>query len=274
MHIPLNRSAVVAVLGGALVLAGCSSGGTTDVSSPAGSPGATSSPAAAHWTYEGGEGPEHWADLSGDFELCTTGTEQSPIDLSAAATVSGDTLELEYATIDDHVSDTGHTVQLTADSEASVEYNGQEYELVQMHYHDPSEHTIDGVAAPVEFHFVHEDDDGELLVVGVLGRESSTGADNVAFAPFIAATATASSGDVAGSIDLASLLPTSTDHFAYPGSLTTPPCTEGVQWIVMQNPVDLGPAQIDALQSAYAHNSRPVQPLGERTVTLAPTEVE
>jgi carbonic anhydrase len=261
---------IASAAGLSLVLAGCSA---SDEAAPAPTFGVTSTPttpAAAHWSYEGEDGPDHWGELSGDYELCETGTQQSPIDLTETATTSEDNFVLEYATIDEHVVDTGHTFQLAPDDEAGVSFNGKDYSLVQMHFHDPSEHTVDGEAAPVEFHFVNTTEAGELLVVGVLGVE---GAENRAYDLFIDATASAASDEASGTVDLAAMLPAETEHFAYPGSLTTPPCSEGVQWIVMQTPVELSAQQIADLQNAYDHNSRPVQPLGDRSIESATAEV-
>jgi carbonic anhydrase len=256
-----GRRTGVAVASVALVsaLAGCSSDDeqeTDAVAEPAGA-------ADVHWSYEGEVGPDHWADLSADYGLCETGTQQSPVDLPAAGVPTDDDLAITYAGIDEHVTDTGHTFQLVADGTATLSYEGAPYELVQMHYHDPSEHTVQGESAPVEFHFVNADAAGNLLVVGVLAVE---GTENTAYAPFIGAIASDADEDVAGTVQLDTMLPASGAHYAYEGSLTTPPCTEGVQWIVMQEPVQLSAGQIDVLEEAYAHTSRPVQPLGDRTV--------
>ncbi|SDH91113.1 carbonic anhydrase [Agrococcus jejuensis] len=243
----------------AVALTGCAASGD-DSTAVEESPAASA--VAVHWSYEGEEGPDHWGELSADFGMCQDGTQQSPIDLHADDQAGTDELSVDYGTIAEHVHDTGHTFQMDADDDATLEYEGTEYALVQMHFHDPSEHTVDGEAAPVEFHFVHADDDGDLLVVGVLAVE---GAHAAAFDDFIAATT--QEGDVAGDIDVAAMLPTSTAHYAYEGSLTTPPCSEGVQWLVMQEAIELDAEQIAALETAYAGNARPVQELGGRLVT-------
>jgi carbonic anhydrase len=262
-----SAAAIVAVASIALVLGGCSAPDETPVNreGPTPTPGA----APAHWAYEGEDGPARWGELSDDYALCASGAHQSPIDLSTESAVQGDTLELGYDNIDEHVTNTGHTFQLVADADAEVDYNGVEYSLLQMHYHDPSEHTVDGAAAPVEFHFVHQDDDGHLLVIGVLGVE---GAENPAYDTFVEGTE--SSEDTTGTVDLVAMLPARLDHFAYSGSLTTPPCTEGVQWIVLESPVELSPDQIDELEDAYPLNARPVQPVGDRVVTTAPSDLD
>jgi carbonic anhydrase len=264
-----RRTWILAGVTAAVVaLCGCSSSSGA-APAPTFDAGSTPAPAPAHWAYDGEEGPDHWAELSADYETCEAGTEQSPIDLRVAGTSLSDVLELEYGTVTEHVTDTGHTFQLNADADTGLSYQGVDYSLVQMHFHDPSEHTIDGVASPVEFHFLNADDAGNLLVVSVLARE---GAHNPHYEAFIDATTSRASNDVTGEVDLAAMLPDSLQHFAYSGSLTTPPCTEGVQWIVMNTPVELDSAQVAELQGAYAHNNRPTQPVGDRTVGYAGTE--
>ncbi|MFG6475096.1 carbonic anhydrase [Microbacterium sp. P06] len=264
-----SLSIVAAIASVGLALTGCATG-SSGQAAPSATPTATPSATPAHWTYEGEEGPSHWGELAGDYELCETGTAQSPIDLTSAAPVAEDELSLAYGAIQDHIINTGHTYQLVADEAASVEYDGTTYTLLQMHFHDPSEHTVDGEAAPVEFHFVHADDAGNLLVVGVMAVE---GAENAAYSAFIDAATAGSAEAVTGSVDLAAMVPADLQHFSYPGSLTTPPCSEDVQWIVMQTPVELSAAQIGALEAAYGHNSRPVQPLNGREVGLSTATV-
>jgi carbonic anhydrase len=273
--VPRSRSTrrnwvVAGVTAGVFALCGCAPTTGTEPA-PTFDAGPTPAPAPAHWAYDGEDGPDHWAELSTDYETCEAGTEQSPIDLSHKSTTLSDALELDYGTVTEHVTDTGHTFQLNADADTGLSYQGTDYSLVQMHFHDPSEHTIDGVAAPVEFHFLNTDDTGKLLVISVLARE---GAHNPHYEAFIDATTSKASEGVSGEVDLAAMLPESLQHFAYSGSLTTPPCTEGVQWIVMNTPVELDSEQIAELQGAYAHNNRPVQPVGDRIVGYADSENE
>lgn len=259
---PLTAGAALLIGFGGLTA--CSTDAAPDVEEAPSVPSAEE----AHWTYEGGDGPDAWGGLSDEYELCETGDEQSPIDIPSASTEQADALALDVHEIQEHVIDTGHTFQLVAEDATTVDYDGTRYSLLQMHYHDPSEHTVDGEAAPVEFHFVHADDDGDLLVIGVLGVE---GAENEAFDPFIDAVEDDADDDegIAGTVRIQDMMPADTAHFAYPGSLTTPPCSEDVQWIVMDTPVELGADQLETLEDAYGHNARPVQPINDRTVTHA-----
>lgn len=226
-------------------------------------PSATaSSSTPPHWAYVGEAGPDHWGELASEFSTCATGTSQSPINLPSDAAAEADDLVLTYSPVGEEATDTGHTLQLDAQPGAGLTYNGVEYTLQQMHYHDPSEHTVDGSAAPVEFHFVHKDAEGNLLVIGVLGV---AGEENPAFDPLIDA-ARAGGTPESATIDVQSMMPSSLQHFAYTGSLTTPPCSEGVQWLVMQAPVEVSQEQIDTLTGLYEGNNRPAQPLNERAV--------
>lgn len=228
------------------------------------SPASASAAPAPHWAYNGEEGPDHWGELASEFSTCGTGSAQSPIDLPSTAEPEEDDLVLAYSPVDEEATDTGHTLQLNVRPGAGLAYGGEDYTLLQLHYHDPSEHTIDGAHAPIEFHFVNQDSDGNLLVIGVLGI---TGAHNDSFDPLVAA-ATAGATPAA-TVDVSAMMPAALSHFAYEGSLTTPPCTEDVQWLVMDTPVELGQEQIDTLKARYDGNNRPVQPLNGREVHIA-----
>jgi carbonic anhydrase len=220
-----------------------------------------------HWSYAGETGPQRWADLSDDYVACGEGTEQSPIDIDPHVTaghVAG--LAMTYGTSTLNILNNGHTVQANVDGGSSVTYGGKTYELVQFHFHAESEHTIDGAHTPMEMHLVHRASDGALAVVGVLIEE---GAENAALADVFANLPTheAEAAPVSGvTLVLESLLPARHDAWSYEGSLTTPPCTEGVSWIVMDESVEASAAQIKAFTDIFDANYRPTQALGSRTV--------
>lgn len=275
----LSRPAAgLAALSIAALLSGCSAAAPTaenttapassSTSSPSPSAATSSSPSSApapHWAYNGEEGPDHWGELASAFSTCRTGTAQSPIDLPSTAEPEDDDFVLAYTPVDEEATDTGHTLQLNAQPGAGLTYGGEDYTLLQLHYHDPSEHTIDGAQAPIEFHFVNKDADGNLLVIGVLGIP---GEHNESFEPLVTA-ATAGATPAPNTANIPAMMPSSLRHFAYEGSLTTPPCTEDVQWLVMETPVELGQDQIDTLKARYDDNNRPVQPLNGREVHVA-----
>ncbi|WIB77339.1 carbonic anhydrase family protein [Curtobacterium sp. MCPF17_002] len=246
-----------------LVLAGCATAPASDTDSGARADRAHGDDPGSSWAYSGAEGPEHWGGLSDAFGTCSSGSEQSPVDLPAAR--HGSALDLTAGgPVTGQTADNGHTVQFTAEDGAETRIGGDALQLVQMHFHAGSEHTVDGEAAAAEFHFVHADAEGGLTVVGVL---ADRGGHNTAYDSYIAgATATADAARKS-TVDVGAMLPESRSYSTYAGSLTTPPCSEGVRWIVLEDRVELGSDQLADLEAAHDHNARPVQPLGERTVT-------
>lgn len=222
---------------------------------------------APHWTYAGEHGPAHWADLDPAYATCAVGQYQSPIDLGAGGEEASAPVEAQYETIPLTVLNNGHTVQITAEAAGRLQSSGTTYDLVQVHFHAPSEHVIDGRPVPVEAHFVHKAADGRLAVLGVF---VVAGAENPALAallPHMPATATPAQTFPAVSIDLNMLLPADRSVYRYGGSLTTPPCTEGVAWHVLKAPVTASPLQIETLSQVLHGNARPVQPLNGRLLT-------
>lgn len=245
-----------------VALTACGAGSApVSTRTPAASVGATPSP--AHWGYEGVDDPAHWASLSSDYGTCAAGTAQSPIDLPALGHDAPLSLDVTSGDVDETTADNGHTVQLTAGSGETTVIDGTEYHLQQMHFHAPSEHTVEGERHPVELHFVHADADGKLAVVAVFAR---VGAHDPAFDPYIAGAVEGTTSARTDAVDIGTMLPADRSYWSYEGSLTTPPCTEGVHWVVLATPIELGRGQIDALTAVHHDNDRPTQPLDGRTV--------
>ncbi len=221
-----------------------------------------------HWTYEGEEGPDHWGELMADYETCSTGTHQSPIDIVAPTSESLTDIAFNYEPTDLVIKNNGHTIQVDYAEGSSITVDGTEYMLKQFHFHHPSEHTIAGVIYPMEMHLVHADADGNLAVVGVLIKEGA--ADNDAFAS-VWANLPAEEMEPTSidyeTVDAAELLPTDHSYDTYSGSLTTPPCSENVKWLVLTTPIELSVEQISAFTDIFELNARPVQPLNDRSVT-------
>ena len=228
----------------------------------------TEQPHAAEWGYEGAGAPEHWGDLSPDYHLAKDGREQSPIDVHATATAALPALEFDYRPALIRMVYNGHSVQENEDGDSHLTVEGKRYKLEQFHFHSPSEHTVDGKSFAMELHFVHEGEDGEVAVVSVLIDE---GAHNAAFDAMWADLPDRDDPKENSSkrIGVAELLPKDRRYYAYRGSFTTPPCTEGVRWFVMQQPVQLSNAQIATFRKVIYHNNRPVQPLNGRAVTVS-----
>lgn len=218
-----------------------------------------------HWGYEGESDPSHWGDISEEFKECAIGQEQSPIDIVPAKAVKAEfsPAELHWTPFVPTIVDNGHTVQVNANGQGGyAEMNGVRYDLVQLHFHHESEHTVDGTHSPLEVHFVHKSAAGDLLVLGALlqAGEPNDLMQTVETAwPGVGEEVT-----LTNSIDPSGLLPADHQSFRYEGSLTTPPCSQIVTWNVYADPVEVSQEQIDLFASHYANNARPVQPLNRR----------
>lgn len=223
------------------------------------------------WGYHGEDGPDRWGELSDEYATCASGSEQSPIDLGSATPDQLVELTIDYRPGAVSIADNGHTVQAdvvgAAAGDNSITVDGIRYELLQMHYHTPSEHTVDGLFAPAEMHFVHRSSAGDLAVVGVMAIRGD--ATNTPWVPYT--DAMRADGAVEVDLDWPALLPTDTTTVRYPGSLTTPPCSQGVRWMVMRTPVQLSPDQLAALAAVHGDNSRPTQPLNNRVPLIGQT---
>ncbi|WP_397432119.1 carbonic anhydrase [Pseudomonas chlororaphis] len=224
---------------------------------------------AADWTYHGDHGPAHWGEFGS--ELCAQGAQQSPIDveIKKVRPVKGSASDLNigYGVSSLKIVNNGHTIQANVIDGESVTFKGREYRLVQFHFHTPSEHRIDHRAYPMEMHLVNQDPDGHLLVIGLMVKQ---GHNNQALAGLWkqlpdreGKEATLSAKDAP---DLGSLLPANSHHVFYTGSLTTPPCTEGVQWVLFEQPIELSRAQIEKIHQLFPDNHRPAQPVNQREV--------
>jgi carbonic anhydrase len=233
-----------------------------------------------HWGYGKDDGPAVWGDLSPAWEACARGRAQSPIDLAVAEERELEDVAFGYRPASlaivhhEHVIDVlnnGHTIQVNYDEGSTIEIGGVGFELVQYHFHAPSEHTVGGRHFPMEMHLVHKSAAGELAVAGVLIDE---GGHNAAFEPVWKHLP-----DEPGKldhlehvmVDIDELLPPDRRSYRYPGSLTTPPCSEGVRWLVFVEPVALSKEQIAAFRAIVHDNNRPVQPLEDRKVLIEST---
>lgn len=244
-----------------VVMAGAASAGALPLGAPA-------NPQTC-WGYEGAHGPDHWGSLDPAFAACGDGREQSPIDLAGAERHDLSEIGFDYAPSPISVLNTGHTIQVNYEPGSGIVLNGRRYELDQFHFHHRSEHTVDGGDFPLELHLVHADAGGALAVVGIFLEE---GGANEALAP-VFRQMPGESGPAAlveGIVDAGALLPERRTTWRYPGSLTTPPCSEGVSWLVMTDPVTASREQIEAFRALFPVNNRPLQPLnGRRLVTDA-----
>ena len=219
-----------------------------------------------HWSYSGAGGPEHWTKLDPQFAACNLGKYESPIDISKATVADLPALVFNYAATPTSVVDNGHTVMVTYAPGSTLTVGGKSYQLQQFHFHHPSEEAIHGKHADMVVHLVHADADGHLAVVAVLLKQ---GAENPVLAKIKGNVAAEKEHPVAlaeHSLDAKDLLPTSLGYYTFPGSLTTPPCTEGVTWYVLKAPVAMAAEQLAWFAKLYPSNARPLQPLHDRAV--------
>ncbi len=227
-----------------------------------------------HWSYSGDTGPDHWASLSNAYKVCATGADQSPINI-ASSEIKGTSsrVTLVYRPVSATSVDNGHTLQVNVDSGCTAIVDDTRYELRQFHYHTPSDHTIDGKHRTVEWHFVHESVDKNLAVVAVL---VNLGTQNTAFAEILSHPPD-KNGDrlrLTSPVDVAAMMPSDLSALRYQGSLSTPPCTEGVKWIVLRSAVEMSSDQVAVVQHVLNNNDRPVQPLNGRSLQRAAVTVE
>ncbi len=222
---------------------------------------------ATHWGYTGEGAPEFWGDLQAEYALCKGGKSQSPINIDTASTSSQPLppIEVHYAAPPSTLVNNGHTIKVNIAKGSYIMVGGKRYDLLQFHFHTPSEHTINGRPAAMVAHFVHKAADGQLGVVGVLFEE---GPENAALAALWSRLPSSEGEMVAApEMNLAQLLPASMSYYNYAGSLTTPPCSEGVNWMVVKSPVSASHAQVAAFTQRFPKSVRPVQALNGRVVS-------
>lgn len=219
------------------------------------------------WSYTGDLGPERWASLYAEWAVCGSGTRQSPIDLGAATPNDLPGPDPWYRRTAATRFGTEWGMVLRFEAGSTVQIDGHPYELLQAHTHAPSEHTIEGRRFPAELHLVHRHASGQLAVLAVLLDE---GQENPDLAPLLPPWPQPDREEQLEPISTIALLPASFACYRYEGSLTTPPCTEGVRWIVFSTPLTASPAQLTGLAEMLGPSNRPVQPRHEREIWLDP----
>jgi carbonic anhydrase len=260
-----------------VMMAGCGGAAVPSAPAPTAMPTGTTAPPAltasathAAWSYSGDTGPARWGELDASFAACKTGGAQSPVDLPAAPSRRQGALgRPHWEPVPLKVTNTGHSIQVDDAASSSLVMDGTTYKLAQFHFHSPAEHTVAGRSYDVEMHLVHKAEGGKLAVVALL---FGTGTENALLAPVWSAMPAQPGPPVdvpAATIDVAALLPAAPRYLRYAGSLTSPPCTEGVTWLVVEpdGATQLSAEQVRKLrQSTQPATNRPVQLLGGREV--------
>lgn len=224
---------------------------------------------APHWDYDA-DGPVRWPVIDGRYSACGTGDRQSPIDLGHPTRVEpAEHIDIEYGSVRSlELVNNGHTIQanLPVGAGHTIVVDGQRFALTQFHFHAPSEHIVDGVGAAMELHLVHVADSGAVAVLAVLLEVAG---QRSAFTEVLAELPRAGATRAVGAVDLRTVLPGDHAQFRYEGSLTTPPCTEGVAWTVLRHPVTVTQDELDRYRARFPHTNRPAQALNGRPVVLA-----
>jgi len=220
----------------------------------------------ATWSYSGATGPANWASLNTDYELCGVGLRQSPVDLTVTKKTDLPELKYSYQDVELSIENNGHTIEAHYHSNGNISIDDSRYDLLQFHFHSPSEHTEDNMSAAMEMHLVHINSNSQLAVIGVLIDE---GEENPDFEKIISnAPERIGLIELPGTeINAEDLLPENpSDYASYSGSLTTPPCSESVKWMVLDNRIEVSRDQIDRFLKIIGENARPVQFLNGREI--------
>ncbi|MBL4645113.1 MAG: carbonic anhydrase family protein [Rhizobiales bacterium] len=218
----------------------------------------------SQWGYSGAAGPDFWGNLKNEYAVCGTGKMQSPINISGGLSVIASDIEFNYSVSDLTIRNNGHTVQVDYNPGSSIEVNGEQFNLLQFHFHTPSENLIDGKTYPMEMHLVHQNSAGQLAVVGVM---MEYGERNIALAEIwnhLPEHAGAPTRIHNVAMNARDLLPITGNYHHFMGSLTTPPCSEGVNWYVLSEPVQASADQIGMFTAIIGENARPAQPTHNR----------
>ncbi|MBY5838089.1 carbonic anhydrase [Rhizobium leguminosarum] len=218
----------------------------------------------AHWSYEGQSGPDHWGATAPENTACSAGSQQSPLDLTGAVKAELPPIAIDWKA-GGRIVNNGHTIQVNMPGGSRLSRAGNSYELLQYHFHAPSEHHVDGRSFPMEAHFVHRHK--ETGTLGVLGVFVTPGAANSGFSRLATAFPKAAGGEAAvDDVDPNGLLPKELTYWSYEGSLTTPPCSEIVDWMVLRQPIEADENDISAFTTLYPMNARPVLAANRRFI--------
>ena len=221
------------------------------------------------WDYGTQHGPKHWGEVKAEFEMCALGKTQSPIDIRNPVPATLEPIEFDYQPTPLHIIDNGHTIQVNYAAGSSITVGGQRYELTQFHFHKPSEERVGGKRYPMVVHLVHKNAEGALAVVAVLLKQGNQSALVKTLWANLPAEKEEERVVEKTSINAARLVPSNHAYYTFAGSLTTPPCSEGVTWFVLVSPMQVSKAQIDRFAKIYSANARPVQPTNGRTIRVS-----
>ncbi len=225
-----------------------------------------------HWSYDGETSPEHWAEIKKNSDC--TGKHQSPINIIDVNTIVNNIKKDEYEILYspkthlNKVMNNGHSIQFDFEKGDSILYNQETYHLQQIHFHEPSEHTINGIRYPIEIHLVHKNSGKNFTVLSILGEEGTKSQVFESLESFLPLQV-GEEKEIHQSFDLTTLFPKNMDFYSYSGSLTTPPCTENVNWVIFKNPIIISLDEVIKLKKNMpVNNYRDEQPLNDRSIYI------
>jgi len=219
-----------------------------------------------HWGYSGSEAPKRWGKLDPAYSACALGRAQSPINITHPVLADLPTLKLDYKATPLNIIDNGHTIQVNLAPGSTLTVGDKTYDLLQFHFHHPSEEYVNGKNVPLGAHLVHKDSEGHLAVVAVLFQEGNANPLIDTLWKNIPAEKEKAVDVPSVSIQVVDLLPTERGYFTYAGSLTTPPCSEAVTWYVLKSHSSVSPEQVARIAKIYPNNARPIQPANGRKI--------
>ncbi|NMG71541.1 carbonic anhydrase family protein [Azoarcus communis] len=227
---------------------------------PPSPPQPSTTPALTGWSYTGETGPDRWGKLRPDWRICEEGVRQSPIDLRNGIAVDLEPVKFDYRATQFRITDTGNMLRVQLGDGMSMEVRGKRYALEHLTLHQPSGERVGGAASDMEVNFYHRNAEGEVAMLGVLLERGDSANDMLQTLLNHLPLERGSTYAPDATIDLNGFIPTATGHFLYSGSLTTPPCTEGVIWVVLKTPVTLSEDQLAIFTRLHPRNARPIQP--------------
>ena len=221
-----------------------------------------------HWEYAGRDGPAHWGALGEEFAACQTGRLQAPIDIPVRLAIRNDfPIRPGYQASSGDIVNNGHTIQVVLADGGSVNLSGQDYPIAQFHFHTPAEERVAGKRYPLNAHLVHKSANGTIAVIGIFFK---VGAENAVLkSVFSNLPAEESSVPLPEKFDIGSMLPHALSYYKYAGSLTTPPCSEGVTFYILSTPLEISRAQLNAFQKRFHRNARPIKPVNGRMIVYS-----
>lgn len=232
----------------------------------------------AHWSYSGKTGPAYWGGLDPKYISCKIGKNQSPVDLQenkAVGTADLPGLEVVYGQPELEVVNNGHTIQVNYPiGNSYLKVGGHRFELLQLHFHTPSEHQLNGFNYPMEVHLVHKDNAGNLAVLGIIFKQGEHNAELQKLIEHLPQKVGKVYRHKNVHLNLTAFFPKDTRFYKYSGSLTTPPCSEGVYWMVFKQPIEASADQLEAMEKIMGANNRPVQPYYSRHVLKSWVDME